>query len=81
MEPSFNMAPASEVAAVGADAEGNRRLRRLRWGLVPGWAEDPGIGQRMINARAETVAHKPAFKNALQRRRCLIPADGFYEFM
>lgn len=78
--PSFNIAPASEVAAVGADAEGNPRLRKLRWGLVPHWADDPAIGQRMINARAESVAQKPAFKSALQRRRCLILADGFYEW-
>lgn len=80
LAPSFNIAPASAVAAVGADAEGNRRLRKLRWGLVPHWADDPGIGQRMINARAESVGQKPAFKGALQRRRCLIPADGFYEW-
>lgn len=80
MTPSFNIAPASEVAAIGADAKGNRMLRKLRWGPVPHWADDPGIGQRMINARAESVAQKPAFKAALQRRRCLLPADGFYEW-
>lgn len=80
LTPSFNIAPASEIAVVGAGAEGHRRLRRLRWGLVPHWADDPGIGQRMINARAESVTEKPAFKAALQRRRCLIPADGFYEW-
>lgn len=80
VEPSFNVAPATEIAAVGADSGGNRRLRKLGWGLVPAWADDPEIGRRMINARAESVAHKPAFKNALRKRRCLIPADGFYEW-
>ena len=80
LTPSFNVAPGAGIAAVGADAEGRRRLRKLRWGLIPHWADDPSIGQRMINARAESVAHKPAFKAALKRRRCLIPADGFYEW-
>jgi len=58
----------------------SRRLDLLRWGLIPFWAKDPGIGARMINARAETVAEKPAFRAAFRRRRCLIPADGFYEW-
>src|SRR5580700_5838813 len=57
-----------------------RQLRVVRWGLVPFWAKDPAIGSRMINARAETIAEKPAFKRAFARRRCLIPADGFYEW-
>jgi putative SOS response-associated peptidase YedK len=60
--------------------DGERHLEQMRWGLVPRWAKDPSIGSKLINARAETLAEKPAFKPALQRRRCLIPADGFYEW-
>ncbi len=78
--PSYNIAPTGEVAAVGGDSGGERRLRRLRWGLIPSWADDPSIGARMINARSETVAEKPAFRSAFRRRRCLILADGFYEW-
>ena len=77
--PSFNVAPAEEVAVVQGEG-GDRRLELLRWGLVPFWADDPGIGQRMINARAETAPEKPAFRAAFRKRRCLIPADGFYEW-
>jgi putative SOS response-associated peptidase YedK len=78
----FNIAPTQIVTAVRReDAESPRRLDRLRWGLVPSWAKDPSIGNRMINARAETVAEKPAFRVALRRRRCLIPADGYYEWL
>ena len=79
LAPSFNVAPAEEVAVVREDG-GYRRLELLRWGLVPFWADDPGIGQRMINARAETAPDKPAFRAAFRKRRCLIPADGFYEW-
>lgn len=75
----YNVAPTDEVYAV-AEVEGRRRLGSLRWGLVPWWADDPKIGSRMINARAETVATKPAFRKLLRSRRCLIPADGFYEW-
>ena len=78
--PSYNVAPSREIPAVGADSEGERRLRLLRWGLVPHWAKDPEMGNRMINARAESVAEKPTFKAAFRRRRCLILADGFYEW-
>lgn len=78
--PRFNIAPTQEVPVVLLDDQGRRVLRGLRWGLVPSWAQDPSIGNRMINARAETLAEKPAFRGALQRRRCLIPADGFYEW-
>lgn len=74
----YNIAPTQEVAAV--TNEDGRSLRRFAWGLVPFWAKDPQIGNRMINARAETIAEKPAYKHALSRRRCLIPADGFYEW-
>jgi len=77
--PSYNVAPTQEVAAVLAE-EGKRRLEMLRWGLVPSWADDPEIGARMINARSETAAEKPSFRSAFRRRRCLIAADGFYEW-
>ncbi len=79
LRPRYNIAPTQEVAAVRA-TEGGRELAMLRWGLVPSWAKDPSIGARMINARAETAAEKPAFRTALRQRRCLIPADGFYEW-
>ncbi|MBK8211354.1 MAG: SOS response-associated peptidase [Rhodospirillales bacterium] len=68
------------VAVVHAAAGRDRRLEAMRWGLVPVWAKDVAIGARMINARAESLVEKPAFRDALQRRRCLIPADGFYEW-
>src|ERR671916_737722 len=77
--PNYNVAPTQEVAAVLAE-NGGRRLEMLRWGLIPSWAYDPGIGSRMINARAETAAEKPSFRRAFRERRCLIPADGFYEW-
>ena len=60
--------------------DGTKRLVALRWGLIPAWADDPAIGNKMFNARAETVAEKPSFKHAFQKRRCLIPVDGFYEW-
>jgi putative SOS response-associated peptidase YedK len=76
---SWNVAPTDVVNAVVND-RGQRRVRPLRWGLVPSWAEDPGTGARMINARVETVDRARAFRLALARRRCLVPADGFYEW-
>jgi putative SOS response-associated peptidase YedK len=77
----YNIAPGQLVAAIRADDRGERRLCEQRtWGLVPDWAKDPSIGHRMINARAETIAEKPAFRNAFRHRRCLVPADGFYEW-
>lgn len=76
-EPSWNVAPTDEVLAV-AERRGGRALGSFRWGLVPSWAKDPSIGARMINARAETLAKK--FRPAFERRRCLVPADGFYEW-
>lgn len=79
LAPRYNIAPTQEVAVVRQCAEG-RQLALLRWGLIPSWAKDPSIGARMINARAETVAEKPAFRSAFVRRRCLVPADGFYEW-
>lgn len=80
--PSYNIAPPRAVAAVRTAPEGpaRRELALLRWGLVPSWAKDPAIGNRMINARAETAPDKPAFRSAFRRRRCLVPADGFYEW-
>jgi putative SOS response-associated peptidase YedK len=75
----FNVAPMSEVPAI-IEEDGSRSLQRLRWGLVPSWADDPGIGARMINARSETAPEKPSFRKAFRERRCLLPADGFYEW-
>jgi putative SOS response-associated peptidase YedK len=79
LEPRYNIAPSQPVAVVLEQDEG-RCLDAYKWGLVPFWAKDPKIGNRMINARAETLAEKPSFRAALTRRRCLIPADGFYEW-
>lgn len=79
--PRYNIAPTQGVLAVRPGDDGAaRQAVTLRWGLIPFWAKDPSIGSRMINARSETVAEKPSFKHALKRRRCLIPADGFYEW-
>lgn len=80
-KPRFNIAPSQPVTTVyvpGPSAQ--RALVQRRWGLIPSWAKDPKIGNRQINARSETLAEKPAFRQALRRRRCLIPADGFYEW-
>lgn len=76
--PRYNIAPTQTVIVVGDD--GQRYLTQMRWGLIPSWAKDPAIGNRMINARAETVATRPAFRVALRKRRCLVVADGFYEW-
>jgi putative SOS response-associated peptidase YedK len=79
--PSWNVAPRAIVAAVRVRSrDGLRVLSGLRWGLVPSWAEGPAIGDRLINARAEGIAHTPSFRRAFARRRCLVPADGFYEW-
>jgi putative SOS response-associated peptidase YedK len=80
LQPRYNIAPTQLCGIARCDAEGRRRWTVARWGLVPSWAKDAGIGSRMINARAETVAEKPAFRAALARRRCLVPATGFYEW-
>jgi putative SOS response-associated peptidase YedK len=79
LPPNYNVAPTQGVAAVLSEG-GERRLEVLRWGLIPPWADDPQIGSRMINARAETAPEKPSFRRAFRERRCLIPADGFYEW-
>ncbi|MHB8773294.1 MAG: SOS response-associated peptidase [Syntrophales bacterium] len=76
--PAANICPTQQVAAIVH--AGKKKLVTLRWGLIPAWADDPSIGNRLFNARAETLAEKPSFKEAFQRRRCLIPADGFYEW-
>lgn len=80
LRPRYNIAPTQAVAALRLNDRGRRELVRLRWGLVPSWAKDPAMGNKLINARAETVAGKPAFRAAFKRRRCLLPADGFYEW-
>lgn len=80
VKPRYNVAPTQYVAAIRNGEDDSRELLTLRWGLVPFWAKDPAIGNRMINARAETVAEKPSFRNAYRRRRCLVLADGFYEW-
>ena len=79
--PDHNVAPSRQIPlAWTSDDDGTRLLGTARWGLVPGWAKDPSIGDRMFNARAETVADKPSFRAAFRRRRCLVPIDGFYEW-
>jgi putative SOS response-associated peptidase YedK len=77
--PSYNVAPTQEVAAVVEEDE-TRKLEVFHWGLIPSWAKDPAIGNKMINARAETVSEKPSFRKAFKARRCLVLADGFYEW-
>src|SRR5262245_43881011 len=79
LEPRYNVAPTQQVLAVRAAGEGREGVF-LKWGLLPSWASDPTVGVRMLNARAETVASKPSFRAAFRRRRCLVPADGFYEW-
>jgi putative SOS response-associated peptidase YedK len=81
LSPRYNIAPTQEAAVVRVTEPGaGRSCDLLRWGLVPFWAKDPGIGNKMINARAETAAEKPAFRNSFKKMRCLVPADGFYEW-
>jgi putative SOS response-associated peptidase YedK len=78
--PRYNIAPTQSVAAILQLPSNQPHLHWLRWGLIPSWAKDPKIGSKLINARAETVAQKPSFRSAFRHRRCLIPADGFYEW-
>ncbi len=79
--PRYNIAPTQPITAVRLSPQtGQREWARLRWGLIPSWAKDDKMGGRMINARSETAAQKPSFRSAFKRRRCLIPADGFYEW-
>jgi putative SOS response-associated peptidase YedK len=79
LKPRYNIAPGQPIPAILADG-GRRRIGQLRWGLVPSWAQDEKIGYKMINARAETLQEKPAFRRLFERKRCMIPADGFYEW-
>ena len=81
VHPRYNIAPMTDVPVVRVNAQGERELTTMRWGLVPRWAKDPAIGAKMINARGETIAEKPSFRIAYRRHRCLLPADGFYEWM
>jgi putative SOS response-associated peptidase YedK len=76
----YNIAPSTQILIVREDKERGRTADLYRWGLIPGWAKDPAIGNKLANARAETVAEKPSFRNAFKRWRCLIPASGFYEW-
>jgi len=78
--PRYNIAPTQSVAIVRADTGGARELAQVVWGLIPSWAKERAIGNKLINARGETLGDKPAFRDSYKRRRCLIPADGFYEW-
>src|SRR5262245_53996488 len=80
LPPRYNIAPSQSVPVIRAEAGGGRQLHLLQWGLIPFWAEDPKIGNKLINARAESAADTPAFRFAFRRRRCLVPADAFYEW-
>jgi putative SOS response-associated peptidase YedK len=81
LAPRYNVAPTQPVAAVRVSQKtGQRELTHFHWGLIPSWAKDPSIGSRMINARSESAAEKPSFRTAFKYRRCLVPADGFYEW-
>jgi putative SOS response-associated peptidase YedK len=80
IEPRYNIAPTRFIPVVRHDEAAVRQLALLYWGLVPSWAKEKSIGARMINARAETVSEKPAFRSAFKRRRCLVLADGYYEW-
>jgi len=79
LKPGFNIAPGQDIPVI-TNTPGGREISPMRWGLIPHWAKDAKIGYKMINARAEKVGEKPAFKGAFRRRRCLIPASGFYEW-
>jgi putative SOS response-associated peptidase YedK len=81
LEPRFNIAPTQTIPIIRCDSGSSRECALVRWGLIPSWAKDEKIGARMINARSETVAEKPSFRSAVKTRRCLIPADGFYEWV
>lgn len=80
VEPRYNVAPTQSVAVVFNDAEGKNQLAYMFWGLIPSWSKDATGASKMINARAETIAEKPSFRSAMSKRRCLVIADGFYEW-
>ncbi|MEO8575604.1 MAG: SOS response-associated peptidase [Gemmatimonadales bacterium] len=79
-KPRYNVAPTQQQWTLGLDATGSPEAKERRWGLIPSWANDPAIGNRLINARSDSLMEKPAFREALERRRCLILADGYYEW-
>jgi putative SOS response-associated peptidase YedK len=82
LQPRYNIAPTQEVVTVLHDTDNDLRVAKLlRWGLIPSWSKDPSIATKLINARSETVAEKPSFRSAFKKRRCLIVADGFYEWL
>ncbi len=78
--PAYNISPSTRISTITADLEGARHLHIMRWGLIPSWAKDASIGNKLANARGETIAEKPSFRAAFKSRRCLIPASGFYEW-
>jgi putative SOS response-associated peptidase YedK len=80
LEPNYNVAPTSDIYVIVDDPTGVRQLDAYHWGLVPRWAKDPSVGNRMVNARAETLAEKSTYRSAFRQRRCIVPADGFYEW-
>lgn len=80
LPPRYNIAPTQEAPVIGLDETGQRALKMHRWGLIARWSKGPPTGAPMINARAEGIAEKPAFRDAFHKRRCLVPADGFYEW-
>ncbi|MDF5724446.1 MAG: SOS response-associated peptidase [Rhizonema sp. PD37] len=80
LEQQYNIAPTQVVATVSSNSDKERKFQQLHWGLIPSWAKDTGIGVKLINARSETVAEKPSFRAAFKHRRCLVMADGFYEW-
>lgn len=79
--PRYNIAPSQDQWTIGLDSKGHPNVRARRWGLIPYWASDPSVGSRMINARSDSLEGKPAFRESVQQRRCLILADGYYEWM
>jgi len=79
VKPRYNIAPTQDILAVYEAADG-REMKFYKWGLVPSWAKDKSMGARLINARSETITEKPSFREAFKKRRCIIPADGFYEW-
>jgi len=80
LSPSWNIAPSSRICTITDDSEGLRQLHMMKWGLIPSWAKDATIGNKLANARGETIAEKPSFRSAFKYHRCLIPASGFYEW-
>jgi putative SOS response-associated peptidase YedK len=80
LTPSWNIAPSTRICSITADQSESRHLRLMKWGLIPSWAKDATIGNKLTNARGETVAEKPSFRSAFKAHRCIIPASGFYEW-